>query len=515
MLGTVLIIVGILLAIISSVPKDTEETAASLIRLYANPGYIIFLVCIVGGGAAIQALHKRYEAAEAAGKPLRHNEIVGPVTYATFSALFGTQSVVFAKCMGELFSLWIVWLDSGKEEGSNSFAHWFTYFVIAAWLATAGIWLFRLNEALGKYNPLFIIPLLQSNFIFFAIVSGGIYFREFDAYEPLNWLGFWAGVLIMFYGLFLLSPDDMHDDDDDDDDDGGVGGVGGVSDGRYSSVDGADVLQLPVEEVKTDDAAASAVAAEVDKTDVTPLNLAFQSDGMTVVSLPPTPQTPLESARDNKTVRFSEGDSVPSSARGSFDRSPLDRPRSQSARGSIFGPNALRRSSDPTTPRMGGSLRMKLIEYEGAGRPKTPGDRPKTPGSARRSSMTRPMTPLGQAAQTKVAKLTPGLFAASPASHVHTIKLSAAALKEQYGDDHGRAHQAVAEGVRRRSSRVVVVDGEPGDRRPSGEGDSLSSTVGSGHRRASGARVLPVDASLEEASPAAERNASGENLKGP
>ena len=51
--------------------------------------------------------------------------------------------------------------------------------------------------------------------------------------------------------------------------------------------------------------------------------------------------------------------------------------------------------------------------------------------------------------------------------------------------------------------------------RPSGEGDSLSSTVGSGHRRASGARVLPVDASLEEASPAAERNASGENLKGP
>ena len=228
MLGTVLIIVGILLAIISSVPKDTEETAASLIRLYANPGYIIFLVCIVGGGAAIQALHKRYEAAEAAGKPLRHNEIVGPVTYATFSALFGTQSVVFAKCMGELFSLWIVWLDSGKEEGSNSFAHWFTYFVIAAWLATAGIWLFRLNEALGKYNPLFIIPLLQANFIFFAIVSGGIYFREFDEYKLKNWLGFWVGVVIMFYGLFLLSPEDMHDDedddgggdDDDDDDDG-------------------------------------------------------------------------------------------------------------------------------------------------------------------------------------------------------------------------------------------------------------------------------------------------------
>ena len=180
--------------------------------------------------------------------------------------------------------------------------------------------------------------------------------------------------------------------------------------------------------------------------------------------------------------------------------------------GSIFGPNAEEEERGPDDAAHGRQLRMKLAEYEARGQ---------TPATARRRRLRAPVVDdaaddaarAGRADEGREAHA--GALRRGPASHVHTIKLSAAALKEQYGDDHGRAHQAVAEGVRRRSSRVVIVDGEPSDRRPSGEGDSLSSTVGSGHRRASGARVLPVDASLEEASPAAERNASGENLKGP
>jgi hypothetical protein len=38
-------------------------------------------------------------------------------------------------------------------------------------------WLKRLNDALALYDPLFIIPLLQANFIFFAIISGGIFYQ--------------------------------------------------------------------------------------------------------------------------------------------------------------------------------------------------------------------------------------------------------------------------------------------------------------------------------------------------
>jgi hypothetical protein len=83
---------------------------------------------------------------------------------------------------------------------------------ILLWLGTVSVWLYRLNDALSKFNPLFIIPLLQCNFIFFAIVSGGIFFKEFIAFNAGQWCGFIAGVLVMFSGLIVLVPDDDLDD---------------------------------------------------------------------------------------------------------------------------------------------------------------------------------------------------------------------------------------------------------------------------------------------------------------
>lgn len=90
-----------------------------------------------------------------------------PVTYATFSALFGTISVVLAKVLSELVTLW--------AQGTDIFFGgdaWFTWVTLVGWLGFVGVWLFRMNEALSLYEPLFIIPLLQVNFILFAIISG-------------------------------------------------------------------------------------------------------------------------------------------------------------------------------------------------------------------------------------------------------------------------------------------------------------------------------------------------------
>ena len=65
-----------------------------------------------------------------------------------------------------------------------------------------------MNEALGLYDPIFIIPLLQAGFIIFAIISGGIYFGEFSRFEPGHWLFFCFGIFFVCVGLPLLSPKD-------------------------------------------------------------------------------------------------------------------------------------------------------------------------------------------------------------------------------------------------------------------------------------------------------------------
>jgi len=201
--GTAVTILGVVLTVLSaSVVGTLEASFQDLQALWGEPAWLIYLSLTVTLGVVLQTTHQLYLKANVAGAALPYAEYVLPATYATFSALFGTLSVVQAKILSELLTLQI-------EKGTPIFwgeNAWFTYVTLGAWLFLVGVWLFRMNEALSLYDPLFIIPLLQMNFILFAIVSGGIYFKEFNEFGTLNWLGFIAGVCLLFLGIYLLSP---------------------------------------------------------------------------------------------------------------------------------------------------------------------------------------------------------------------------------------------------------------------------------------------------------------------
>eukprot|EP00966_Prymnesium_polylepis_P028845 668744-Prymnesium_polylepis.1 len=56
-------------------------------------------------------------------------------------------------------------------------AHYY-FWVEFSLLCTTGLyWLYRLNQSLGLYPPLFIIPLMQSSYIIFGVVGSGIYYE--------------------------------------------------------------------------------------------------------------------------------------------------------------------------------------------------------------------------------------------------------------------------------------------------------------------------------------------------
>ena len=97
-------------------------------------------------------------------------------------------------------------MQCNQSKKENIFQSWFTYFTIIYWIANVVVWLSRLNRALSIFNPLFIIPMLQCSFIFFAILSGGIFFKEFNSFSSKQWVGFWFGIIVMFSGLVLLTP---------------------------------------------------------------------------------------------------------------------------------------------------------------------------------------------------------------------------------------------------------------------------------------------------------------------
>jgi len=202
--GTVVIVGGTILTVMFSSKESLELGTKDMLALYGKTPFLVYLAAVVVALFVLHYTHEYFQKMEDQKTPLPHSNVVLQSTYATWSALFGTTSVVQAKCLAELLAAQL----SGHEQ---IFQHWFTYACLLAWLALTAVWLYRMNEALSKYNPIFIIPLLQVNFILFAIVSGGIFFEEFQTFTTSMWIGFWCGVATIFFGLYLLVPEDGED----------------------------------------------------------------------------------------------------------------------------------------------------------------------------------------------------------------------------------------------------------------------------------------------------------------
>ena len=206
--GTVLTVTGTVLAVQFSSKETLALDISGMKQLYLNPAYLCYLVVMGILLVALDVSYRILNERKRINREVKHGDIIQPCIYSFWSALIGTQSVVQAKLIAEL----LVVHTSGDE---NIFRSWFTYITITVWTVTVVVWLKRLNDALKIFDPLFIIPLLQCSFIFLAIVSGGIYFREFDNFDVNQWLGFWFGIFVMFSGLVLLTPKPKGSKDDE------------------------------------------------------------------------------------------------------------------------------------------------------------------------------------------------------------------------------------------------------------------------------------------------------------
>jgi hypothetical protein len=122
-----------------------------------------------------------------------------PFSYASISAIIGTQSVLLAKSISELLRT--------TADGRQQFGAYFTYVILAAWLSSILFWMYRMTTALRKFDkePL-IIPVLQVVWTIFSIVGGGIYFEEFRKMNSTAIALFTLGVLMLLVGVYLLTP---------------------------------------------------------------------------------------------------------------------------------------------------------------------------------------------------------------------------------------------------------------------------------------------------------------------
>lgn len=196
------IVVGNTLVVIFSDHAAALYKSPQLLRLYRdNSAYHGYLVTAFVMWAGCHYTYTVYFHARMVEKRLlwRHAS-VEPFVFAVSSTIVGTQAVLQSKSLALLIQ--------ATGRGYNEFARPTLYVILVAWLLFVSYWLNRLKKGLELYPPLFIIPVLQAFFIFFAIICGGIYFEEFASFTPGAYAGFVIGVLLILGGVAGLAPTD-------------------------------------------------------------------------------------------------------------------------------------------------------------------------------------------------------------------------------------------------------------------------------------------------------------------
>ena len=208
MVGTVLICGGTLMAVLTAGYRPRPCRAGPTKLRGSTWGdvnselYLSYLALSVVSALFLHCVHKRYDKAFTKGTPLDTCAGVD----AAFSAIFGAQSVVQAKCLAILILYYVDRSEPGGLGFGNMFLNYWTYDHVTTWVFFVAVWLYRMNEALGLYDPIFIIPLLQAGFIIFAIISALLW--EFSrSSRATGSLAFCFGIFFVCVGL-PLSPKD-------------------------------------------------------------------------------------------------------------------------------------------------------------------------------------------------------------------------------------------------------------------------------------------------------------------
>lgn len=89
--------------------------------------------------------------------------------------------------------------------GNSQFTEWYTYLAGILFFITATFWMMRFDKALKLFPVSTMAPLLQVSWLFFSMVSGGLYFQEIQSMGSLGLGMFGAGTVILLIGVWILT----------------------------------------------------------------------------------------------------------------------------------------------------------------------------------------------------------------------------------------------------------------------------------------------------------------------
>ena len=208
--ATALIVVGSSIAIGWGKKEEVTYSVEQLFSFFHQAEFIAYATAVVLFCIwCYTQLHKleRLEADEGKESPLylqqrsRHR-----FYYPALAGTIGAQSVLFAKCSVELLVN-----TFGGDARSNMFAHWPSYAVLALMFGSIFAQIHYLNEGLRRFSSTYSIPVFQAFWILVSVVSGLIYYREWQGFDEVSSVMFTLGVCVTVSGVVMLSRRDTED----------------------------------------------------------------------------------------------------------------------------------------------------------------------------------------------------------------------------------------------------------------------------------------------------------------
>ena len=196
---------NVLLVVFGDHSQQGEYSVEVLERLLVRREFLVFITAIMGVAVAAYVLYKLNKRSILKKRRLVSDwQIrVMPFLFALYFSIVGAQAVIFAKAAALLVKAAVAKGDVLSLLRPDVIT------IVVLWLATMVFWVVKYNSAVRKWSATLIIPLCQLLWTVLVVASAGIFFREFEAFRPLQFAMFGVAIAFMLWGVHYLTPADV------------------------------------------------------------------------------------------------------------------------------------------------------------------------------------------------------------------------------------------------------------------------------------------------------------------
>ncbi|CAI5707099.1 hypothetical protein KXD40_009189 [Peronospora effusa] len=193
-LGTLLIIIGVVLSTVANEP-DEQMSLVELEKQFFQLGFLIYLGVMT---AVLVSIFGQIEAI--LRLPRAQNESkyrLLPFMYATASGIFGSFSVLLAKCASILLIL--------TCSGDNQFVYCTTYLFMGGMICTLILQTDLLNRAIMSGDTLSVFPMFQCFWIGSSVIGGVVFYEKYMRFLLFDWICLPIALAFIIVGIYLLA----------------------------------------------------------------------------------------------------------------------------------------------------------------------------------------------------------------------------------------------------------------------------------------------------------------------